>query len=182
MRTARQGAVHAFLQRAQIGGQLLPAASARRGRGNRPSCRACRLRGPAPSPASRNARHRRWRRCTMWPPVIGGIVIGSGPHRVVVIARIFRIDGDERNGAQIGAACADRPAWRASASSIDFLRKLRRNAVRVNGDQADRSWACSCCRGARPRARAGSRRRGRRAARPAPVRCARRRRGRACRR
>ena len=41
---------------------------------------------------------------TTWPPVIGGIVVRARPYRIVMVARVFRIDGDQRNGAQIGAA------------------------------------------------------------------------------
>ncbi len=65
------------------------------------------------------------------------IVIRPGPHRIVMIARIFGIDGDKRNGAQIFApACID---WfGGSRFRKRIRRKFRGNAVRVNGDQADR--------------------------------------------
>ena len=68
--------------------------------------------------------------------LVGRIVIRPRPHRIVMVARIFRIDGDEGNGAQIGA-----PMRIDGFGRLGFvqhaLRKDGGNAMGVNGDQAD---------------------------------------------
>ena len=69
---------------------------------------------------------------------VARIVVGPGPHRVVMVARVFRIDGDERDVAQIGAAARIGGRGARSASSSTSLRKFGRDAVRVDRDQADR--------------------------------------------
>ena len=90
--------------------------------------------------------------------LVGRIVVRPGPHRIVMVARIFRIDGDEREWRAGRCARADRPALRALASSNDVLRKHGRNAMGVDGDQADGAWANPCCRCVPPRARGETRR------------------------
>ena len=85
-----------------------PAASARRGRGSRPSCRAAAPRGRAGVPG---------------PHVVGDVGdgdvhdeaaavlrvgVGRGVDGIVVVARIDGIDGEEGEIAQVGAACERR--------------------------------------------------------------------------
>ena len=67
---------------------------------------------------------------------IGGVIVRSGPHRVVMIAGIFGIDGDEGDGAQVGPA-----AERGPAGLVGFFegggRKFLGDVVGMDGDQAD---------------------------------------------
>ncbi len=63
--------------------------------------------------------------------------VGSGPDGVVVIARIFRIDGNERNISQIGAA---RNVCRFGVFGFAdcFRAEAGWYSMRVDGDEADR--------------------------------------------
>ena len=86
------------------------------------------------------------------------IGIGSGPHRIVMVARIFRINRHQRDGAQIRAAA--RIGGRGVLGLLhNFFGKLRRNAVRMNGDQTNgfgRVHAADAFDDARPRETAGA--------------------------
>ena len=62
--------------------------------------------------------------------------IGLGPDRIVEIARVGAVDGDERNGAQVLAA-GERHRPRLRGEIERGLRKLGRDAVRVDRDQAE---------------------------------------------
>jgi hypothetical protein len=72
--------------------------------------------------------------------VVLRIVVGRGVHRVVVVFRIRRIDGDERQLAPILA-----PGERRRSGGLGLADRLGAedmgNAVSVNGDQADRLFA-----------------------------------------
>ena len=68
---------------------------------------------------------------------VGGVFVGFGPDRVVVIARVGRVDGDERDFAQVDAAF-DGGRRRAFGFVDDVGGELIGDAVGVDGDQADR--------------------------------------------
>ena len=69
---------------------------------------------------------------------IAFVVIQPGPYRIVMIARIGRIDGDQRNGAQVGPAARIDRLCRLGV--LDHRSgKFGCNAMVVNGDQADGS-------------------------------------------
>ncbi len=69
---------------------------------------------------------------------ISRIGIRLGPHRVVEIARIAAVDGDERRPAQVGAGPQlDRPRGRRLGERRP--RELGRDVVAVDGDEADRA-------------------------------------------
>src|SRR5437016_14606125 len=70
--------------------------------------------------------------------LVGLIGIGSGPNSVVVIARVFGIDCDKRNRAEIGAAGKLRRRG-ALGFRDGFAWELRRNSVLVDGDETDRA-------------------------------------------
>ena len=76
----------------------------------------------------------------MSPPGLFGIGIGRGVHRVVVILGVHRIDGDERKLAPIltagkaGGLCGLGFGERVAAEEV-------RNAMGVDGDEADRAFA-----------------------------------------
>ncbi len=165
----KTGAIHVFAQRAQIGGQLL--------RQHRHDA-VGKVAGVAALIGF--AIQRRSRRHIMrdvgngddddMPALVLRIVIRAGPHRVVVIARILRIDGDERHVAQIGAAA--RIDGLSRFGLLDhFVREFRRNAVRMNGDHADRLGLAHAAEAFRDAGTRQAWRRGPRAARPAPARC-----------
>ena len=131
----KAGALDRGLQRAQLVATAPPAASARRGRGNRPSCRAPR--------AARSS-------ASFGPHVPGDIGdgdervpaalmrgIGLGPDGIVEIARVGAVDGDERHLAQIGRARRASPAAPPRPAASARVGEFRRNAVRVDGDQAE---------------------------------------------
>ena len=69
-----------------------------------------------------------------------GIGIGRGVHRVVVILGVHRIDGDERKLAPILAAGHADGFCRLGFGQSIAAEKLR-NAVCMNGDEADRAFA-----------------------------------------
>ena len=74
---------------------------------------------------------------TNMPALVVGI--GAGPHRVVVVARVFGIDGHQRNGAQIDASA--RIGGRGVRRLVQhFFGKIGRDAVGMNSDQADGLW------------------------------------------
>ena len=67
-----------------------------------------------------------------------GIVIGGGPHGVVVVASVRRVDCNERHVSQIDAVSERR--WLSPLGLVkNGLGKAVWYAVRVNGDQADRA-------------------------------------------
>ena len=68
---------------------------------------------------------------------VARIVIRACPHRIVVIACIFGVDRDKRDVTQIGAPLR---AGRLGTLGLRnrVCRKFGRNAVGVNGNQADR--------------------------------------------
>ncbi len=78
-----------------------PAASARRGRGNRPNCRACAPRGRAPSRAGHRRLTSAMATVTMTPPGLLSSSIRLGVDRVVMVLGVGRIDGDERQVAPV---------------------------------------------------------------------------------
>src|SRR5204863_1436445 len=69
---------------------------------------------------------------------IGCIAVRSCPDGVVMVARVFRINGDERDTAQIGTSFETRRR-RAFGFGKRFARKLRRDAMLMYGDEADRA-------------------------------------------
>jgi hypothetical protein len=125
------GPVHAFLQRAEIGGQFL-----RQHRHH-----AVGEIG-AVAALERFLVQRRTRRDVMgdigdgdqhdMAAIAGSLSSGTGPYRIVVIARIFRIDGEQGDGAQIGA-----PLPIISGGSIGFAPPWPRPAR-----FPERRWEC----------------------------------------
>ena len=100
---------------------------------------------------------------------VGRVVVGLGVDRIVVVARIRRVDGDQRQVAQI-LALAQRRGLRRVGLGDHRIGEMVGNAVLVNGDQADRlrrrtdrPAARRCAPAAGPAASA-------RPARPRPVR------------
>jgi hypothetical protein len=65
--------------------------------------------------------------------LVPGIVVGPA-HRIVVIAGIFRIDGQQRDLPQIGAA-QDRGPWRLAAATTSSENPS--DTMRMNGYEAD---------------------------------------------
>src|SRR5579871_2684676 len=72
------------------------------------------------------------------PPLVCRIRIGSRPDGIVVIARIFGIDGDKREPAQIGAPGKSR-RLRTFGFRQRFLRKFRWYSMLVDCDETDRA-------------------------------------------
>ena len=64
--------------------------------------------------------------------------IGFGEHRIIEVARVGPVDGDQLQIAQIGAATRPDPA-RGIGLAQRRLGKHLRNVVRVDGNQADRT-------------------------------------------
>ncbi len=64
--------------------------------------------------------------------------VGFGEHRIVEVARVLAVDGDQRDVAQVGA-----PAERCRAGALGLVQrgggKFLRDVVGVDDDQADRS-------------------------------------------
>jgi hypothetical protein len=70
---------------------------------------------------------------------VRGIGVRPGPDRVVVVTGIVRVDRHQGNFAQIRSA-SRRNRSGAFGFENRFAGKIRRNPVRVNGDEADRFW------------------------------------------
>ena len=133
------------------------AASAPPGRGNRRSCRACRPRGRARCRDAHSAATSAMATVRCKPPRIGRVVVGLGMDRVVMVAGIGRIDGDERQRradrarplGEAGLAAPPRPAPPAGNTSG--------MPCCVHGDQARPLRWSSAGRGACGRAPTGGR-------------------------
>ena len=102
-----------------------PAAWARRGRENRPSCRANRRCGPAHRPGARNGPTSAMATQRTKPPGFLRIAVGLGEDRIVEIAGILAVDGDQRHRAQIGALARGRRAGPPAASAWPRHRSRR---------------------------------------------------------
>ena len=73
--------------------------------------------------------------CTIQPPAFSGSVSGCGIDGVVVVARVARIDGDERR-ARAGR-CGPPASARSSASL---------SAITLSGKSSGMPWACTAIR------------------------------------
>ena len=72
---------------------------------------------------------------TTEPPSFAGSLVGRGPNGVVVILRVFRIDGDERNARQILAVRHPRFGKLVQLCQT-ILAEAVSQAVVVDGDEA----------------------------------------------
>ena len=71
-----------------------------------------------------------------WPPSFLGSVVGFGKDRVVVVARVLGVDGDERQLAQVLAAL-EACGLHAVGLGQHLLGEIVRDAVLVDRDERD---------------------------------------------
>ena len=75
------------------------------------------------------------------PPGLCGIGVGPREHRVVVVAGVYRIDGDEGHVAPVLAVARGATGRAASASPQGLAAEFVRDAMGMNGDEAHRLLA-----------------------------------------